>query len=192
MNVRNIAVATALAIAAVAVIALVASMQPNPRAQAHDDGTSHIHVTPTPTPLPHPGLNGPIGLDTSVVYDDGSRELVIVATINNPPPEGWGYNYANINVKAAHNNWELSAYRNGYGYQHVIGPHPPLRFYTDHLTVEIPLPDYADFNRLTEPVLARVEVTLAYKVEDPRSTSSEEIQLHEVLYFDLNDRDNWK
>lgn len=191
MNVRAIAIATALAIAAASVITAVISFQPNPRAQAHDDGTSHIHVTPTPTPTPTPaplGLNGPLSLGTSVVYQDADRELVVISTINNPPPDGWEFDQATMKISASHEDWILETSARGYSSRYIVDGQQRVVFNTDHLIAELPLPDYADFGGLTEPVLANVWVYMVYR-DDARG---DEIQLRETVYIDLNDRNNWR
>lgn len=174
-------IVTALAVVGI----LLAFGRPEPGwynyAQAHEDGTSHIHVTPTPTPPPPLGLNGPLSLDTHATYHDANRRLVITVTINNPPPEGWEFEHASVSIEANHNDWNLSA--TVQSWNELQG----LVFSGDHFAVDMALPDYADFNRLTEPVLARVNAGLSYRDR----ASSQQIWLNENMYIDLNDRDNW-
>ncbi len=189
MNIRALALATASAIVAASVVAVVLSFQP--QAQAHDDGTLHIHVTPTPSPTPPPtplGLNGPLSLDTSAVYDDATRHLVVTSIIDNPPPEGWEFERAYITVSAWHEDWSLETEARGFGPRIVSGLPELVIFDTNHFSAEIPLPDYADFNRLTEPVLAKVDAQITY--HDP--AREEYIRVEETLYIDLNDRRNWR
>ena len=190
MNVRVAAIAMALTIAAVAIVAVAISLQP--QAQAHEDGTIHIHPTPTPTPPPPLGLNGPLTLDTSVAYDDATRYLIISSDISNPPPEGWIYSYASINVDASHEHWSLSSHVYGQGEQHYIYPGTDVQrivvFKTNYFGAEVPLPDYVDFSLSTEPVLARVTVHLQYK----SASSHQSMNLDDTLYIDLTDRDNWR
>ena len=181
MNVRALVITTVFAIAAVSVIAVVVSLQP--RAQAHDDGTIHIHPTPTPTPPPPLGLNGPLKLDTTVMYDDATRKIFISSVISNPPPEGWVFDTASTSIEASHNRWKLNSSAHGY--------HWDLRgvfFDGERVAFEMELPDYAEFNRLTEPVLARVQTGLTYC--DHRANQC--INLSEQMYIDLNDRNNWR
>ena len=189
MNVRTVAIAAVLILVGASVLAVALAIQP--QAQAHEDGTIHIHPTPTPTPPPPLGLNGPLSLDTSVVYDDAERQLVIIATINNPPPEDWKYTNSSINVDASHQLWSLNSHVRGSGEHSTVyygaDAKNVIVFSTDHFVAEVPLPDYVDFNRLTEPVLAKVEVWLQYR----DIATDKHIQLNETLYFDLNDRDNW-
>lgn len=191
MNIRIVAIATALSIAVVAVIAVAISLQPQPQARAHDDGTSHIHVTPTPTPPPPLGLNGPLTLNTNVVYDDATRHLVISSHISNPPPEGWIYSYASINIDSYTDHWNLQSHVYGHGEQHWTYTGTDVQrivvFKTDHLGAEVPLPDYVDFSLSDESVLAKVSVNLQYQSE----SSNQSMSLDDTLYIDLTDRENW-
>ena len=181
-----------------AVGALLATSRSDPGqvdyVQAHEDGTVHIHPTPTPTPR---GLNGPLSLDTSMVYEDGQRQLVVVATINNPPPEGWEMQSARIMVNADNNGWSLNTNLRRSRYEPS-----PIALNDDHISATIPLPDYADFADLTGPVLAQVYVSIQYEARinsetfdyppNPYDEGTEDLDLVESLYIDLNDRDNWR
>lgn len=187
---------TATAIVGLVVVATLITLnwpdaKQNGSVQAHDDGTIHIHSTltptPTPTPTPYPpaGLNGPLSLETSFFYRDDQRELVVIATVNNPPPDRWRMGNAQMSLIASSNDWNMSI--NLWG-NPSYREKPSITFASDHVQAVVPLPDYASFAALTEPVLAWVNVNVVYEDE----ALNELIHLQETVYIDLHDRGNWK
>ncbi len=139
----------AIGIAVVALVLVLAVLtvslagQSGPPAQAHEDGTRHIHPTltptpePTPTPLPALGLNGPLSLETGVIYQQQQHRLVVTTVVNNPPPEGWHFEKAEVAVIAEYKGWHFST--NAYTWERRY----QIALQDDVLTAFLPLPEYA-------------------------------------------------
>ena len=108
---RVIALTIVGAVAVVSALVVVANQFQPDISRAHEDGTVHIHPTltptptPTPTPLPPVGLDGPLSLDKSMHYDQENHELEVVSRVNNPPPDGWEFQGAEIRVDLEHQDW---------------------------------------------------------------------------------------
>ena len=157
-------------------------------ARAHEDGTLHIHPTLTPTPEPTPpplpllGLDGPLTIETSVMYQQTQHRLVVTTTVNNPPPEGWYFGHGSVNVNVVYKGWSFETS----GLSHD-GTHRVM-FQDDKLTANLPLPEYVDLTLLEDPMIARVYTNLDYyNNRGPRHLSPSE-----SMYVDLRDRDRWE
>ena len=62
------------------------------------------------------------------------------------------------------------------------------RYENGRATCQISLPDYVDFDKLSEPMLVQMQAS----VSDDGDHRPGDINLHETLYVDLSDKDNWK
>ena len=181
-----------VAAAAIAVLltalAIILPEPSRPPAQAHEDGTLHIHPTltptpsPTPTPLPALGLNGPLTLDTGIVYQRGQHRLVVTTVVNNPPPEGWHFEYASVEVGVNYKGWGFHTSESSYEVGHKVS------FQDDIITANLPLPEYVDLNQLTEPMIAHVNIYARYS----NGRGQDDLYPYEVMYVDLHDRNNWR
>lgn len=153
--------------------------------RAHDDGTDHYHPTPTPTPYPALGLAGPVSLQSEVYYRESAHVLEATTTVLNapPPPAGWKYEWSSWNVHVEYQGWSFST---GCSAWNELGN--TSRYSDGVATCRMGLPDYADFNRLSEPMVVQVSVQVSYRGDNNRG----HIQPSETLYVDLFDKDNWK
>jgi len=180
--------AIAAALALMGVIAITGLWSPQPVAnivQAHEDGTDHIHPTPTPTPYPALGLAGQVSLHTEAYYHESDHSLLVVTIVNNapPPPDGWQFQRSQWDVNVEYQGWSFGTsceiYPQDEHHHHA---------YEDGRACEIPMPDYVDFDKLTEPMLVRVGAYVRYAGDDRPG----ELDLYENIYIDLFDRGNWR
>lgn len=178
----GITAVTAVLALVIAVMAVSLAGQSGPLAQAHDDGTLHIHPTPTPTPLPPLGLNGPLSLGTGIVYQGQQHRLVVTSVVNNPPPEGWHFANGYVNVHVNYKGWNFSTDGNYHD------DHGRVTFQDDVLKASLPLPEYVDFNQLTEPMIAHVGSSVRYY----NDRGQDDMELYETMFVDLRDRGNWR
>ena len=185
-----IAVALMLVLGALAALLVGQSELP---AQAHDDGTLHIHPTltptptPTPTPLPALGLNGPLSLQTSMVYQKSRHRLIVTTVVNNPPPEGWRFEGAHVNVSIHYKGWSFETSGSTWQDDGRIALHSGV------LTGHLPLPEYVDFKQLNESMIAYVHVETQW--EDRREgyhSGTNHLSPRETMFVDLHDRRNWR
>ena len=178
---KGVVVVVALMLS-LAVLVVSLTSQSRMPAQAHDDGTLHIHPTPTPTPLPPLGLNGPLSLDTGIVYQKSQHRLVLTTVVNNPPPEGWYFNWASSSVYVNYKGWNFETEANNHDNSGRVS------FQDGVITANLPLPEYVDFNQLTEPMIARVNVSMEYGSD----RGQRGLNPRERMYVDLHDRRNWR
>lgn len=143
--------------------------------------------------MPLLGLNGPLSLETGIVYRQQQRRLVVTTTVNNPPPESWQSSDPYASIYVNHDGWNLET--SGYG----SGPTNPfgngghqqegnVTFRNGVVTANFPLPEYVDLNQLTGPVIAQVRVNLRYYNDRVQN----DLYLEETMYVDLHDRNNWR
>ena len=168
------------------VLAVSLNRPSGPLAQAHDDGTLHIHPTLTPTPSPPPtplpalGLNGPLSLQTTMVYQKSRHRLVVTATVNNPPPEGWRSQWASASVHVDYKEWSF--------YTDSSVGDGRLVLHDNVLTANLSLPEYVVLEQLAEPLIAHISVHVQYS-NDRRQN---ELYPSETIFVDLRDRRNWR
>ena len=198
-----IGITAAGAILLLAALAIGLAGQGQPTARAHEDGTTHIHPTPTPpppappnpfveatatpppvptTPLPLLGLNGPLTLETGMTYQHGQHRLAVAAIVKNPPPEGWHFSYAVVEVEVEREGWSFSTYASKYDDDQRVSLQDGV------LTANLTLPEYIDLNQLTQPMIAQVNVSVGYNSD----RGQRDLGLYEVMYVDLHDRGNWR
>ena len=175
--------------ALVGAIAVVGLSSPRPVAntvQAHEDGTNHIHPTPTPTPYPVLGLSGQVSLHSEAYYHKSTHSLSVTTTVINapPPPAGWKFSSSSWRVDVNYQGWQFSGSCDDLPWDEFS----PAKYENGKATCDISLPDYVDFDKLTEPMLVQVWASAYYKGDNRPG----DLSLSEVIYIDLFDRDNWR
>ncbi len=189
MKIRILGIVVVCVALALAVSVGVASYWPPEPAsrvvQAHEDGTNHIHPTPTPTPYPALGLAGQVSLHSELYYRESNHTLEVTTVVHHapPPPDGWQFRGAYWHVSVQYQGWSFSS-------ACQLSPWQPSRgdYENGVATCQIPLPDYADFGNLSEPMLVNMQAGVEFNGDNRPG----DIDLSETLYVDLFDRSNWK
>ena len=177
-----ISIAVAMLVLTLVALAISLTEQSRPAVQAHEDDTIHIHPTLTPTPLPALGLNGPLTLETGVIYQKQQHRLVVTAVVNNAPPEGWQFSPwdSHVYVNVEYKGWSFGT--------NAGADDSQVTLQNNVLVANLPLPEYVDLERLVEPMIARIDISVRYY------SDRGQVSLHpsETMYVDLHDRGNWR
>lgn len=117
-----------------------------------------------------------------MTYQQGQHRLAVAAVVKNPPPEGWHFSYAVVEVEVEREGWSSSTYASIYDDDQRVSLQGGV------LTANLTLPEYIDLNQLTQPMIAQVNVSVHYY----NDRGQRGLGLYEVMYVDLHDRGNWR